>query len=263
MIENVLGLISSWENEKQSEHKIIENCIVLIQKNNYSCDYILAINDALRKKGYSYQFMSLAYNRSIIDSSFFDLTSQPTKSLQKTKDLITYLSKTNDFRVSFACLHCLKVQNLMILNFLPSNPFFESLKKENIYNAYFSNYQNNSEVQKHIEDFFNLIGIHYLSSSSFRFKMDMEYLLWTMNKKDHSKTLYIKQNTIRVAFNISPKEIFETKNKLYYEENIASFLVSYLKLIDKSAISFMKEKYKNIIEELDIDNGYKILFYTL
>lgn len=91
----------------------------------------------------------------------------------------------------------------------------------------------------------------------------MEYLLWSMNKKDYTKKLFIKQNTIRVAFSITPKEVYEAKEKVYYDENIVLHLISYLKLIDKSAIQAMKTKYESIIESIDVENGYKILFYTL
>ena len=52
MIQKIVDLISSWEKEKQAEHKIVQNCIVLIKNSNYSRDFIFDVNDALRQKGY-------------------------------------------------------------------------------------------------------------------------------------------------------------------------------------------------------------------
>lgn len=263
MIEKIIELISSWEEEKQTEHKIVQNCLVLIRNANYSRDFIFDVNDALSQKGYQYQFMTPKKQTPVIQDDYFYLTSQTSKSLNKTKNLIEYLKLTNDFRVSFASLHCLKIRNLILLGLLPSSSFFTFLEKENILNVYFSIYHQDLEPQKIIEDFFDQIGIRYLSIPSYRFKVDMEYLLWTMSKKDHTKKLYMKQNTIRVAFSIAPKALFETEDKKYYDENIALHLLSYLKLIDKKETLFIKEKYAQSIENLKIENGYKILFYTL
>lgn len=263
MIQKIVDLISSWEKEKQTEYKIVQNCIVLIKNSNYSRDFIFDVNDALRHKGYCYQFMTPKKAISLIDEEYFLLTSQTSKSLKKTEKLIEYLKSANDFRISFASLHCLRIQNLILLGYLSNASLFNSLEKENVYNVYFSNYQKNLEIQNEIENFFDQIGIHYLYTSSYQFKVDMEYLLWSMNKKDHTKKLFIKQNTIRVAFSITPKEVYEAKEKVYYDENIVLHLISYLKLIDKSAIQAMKTKYESIIESIDVENGYIILFYTL
>lgn len=263
MIQELVNLISSWEKEKQTEHKIVQNCIILIKNSNCSRDFIFDVNDALRQKGYCYQFTTPKKTIPLIDEEYFSLTSQTSKSLKKTEKLIEYLTTTNDFRISFASLHCLKIQNLILLGYLSNSSFFNSLEKENVYNVYFSNYQKNLEIQNEIERFFDQIGIHYLYTPSYRFKVDMEYLLWSMNKKDHTKKLFMKQNTIRVAFSITPKEIYEAKDKIYYDENIAFHLISYLKLIDKSITKDMKAKYESIIESIDAENGYKILFYTL
>ena len=263
MIEKIIESISSWEKEKQTEHKIVQNCLILIRNANYSRDLIFDVNDALSQKGYHYQFMTTKKQAPIIQDDYFYLTSQTSKSLTKTKSLIEYLKFTNDSRISFASLHCLKIRNLILLGLLPSSSFFTSLEKENILNVYFSIYQQDLEAQKTIEDFFDQIGIHYLSLPSYRFKVDMEYLLWTMNKKDHTKKLYLKQNTIRIAFSIMPKALFEIEDKKYYDENIALHLFAYLRLIDKKETLLMKEKYAQSIESLKIENGYKILFYTL
>jgi len=263
MIHYILEHISSWEKKKQTEHQIVNNCLLLIRKVDYARDFIFDVNDALHQKGYSYQFLTPTKYNFIVDRRFFELTTQTSKSLNKTKDLLIYLTKLCDFRVSFAALHCLRVQNLIMLGLLPETPFFLSCKKENLLNAYFSNYFKDLEAQKSIEELFDPLGIRYLSLPSFRFKMDMEYLLWTMNKKDHSKSLFLKQNTIRVAFSITPSVIYETGDKIYYDENISLHLVTYLKLIDKNAIKHMKDKYNDILESLNIETGYKILFYTL
>ena len=96
------------------------------------------------------------------------------------------------------------------------------------------------------------------------FRLDIEYLLYTIKFSYTSKDYYKKINTLKAALNITPVIIYEwDDNKVYYYKNIAKYFNDCFKYIDKDEIESIKKKYDSSFIEYVDNTGYKLLFMLL
>lgn len=261
--EETTTYLIELEKLKLDEHEIVKQCVELAKECKYNREMILTINECLNERGYRYQLYVPNGNRESFDNEkYFSLVKNASKSTNKTLDLINYLRSIGDSRLILVSLHCLKVSRLIKLCLIPDIDFYKEHKNDNLYDLFFTYYQQ--------EDIFNElcstlknIGLKYVNEDFMKFRFDMEYLIYSMKNKDKSKDLFKKQNTLRIAFAIAPKTYFINDDKIYYDPRISKKLITYLKLIDKALINEMKNKYAQNIEDIETQNGYKVLFYSL
>lgn len=151
---------------------------------------------------------------------------------------------------------------LIELGILPnSNTWIKAREGENFRDLMFESLSEGKEIYDLILDAAEKVSLEYIRLSYMQFWLDMEYLLWTIEKVD-PRNGHIKVNTIKVAFGIVPKIFLERGNKKYYDVAFSKKLNKYLKLIDKDLLKTMKEVYKNSPEQ-DRPWGYSLLFKVL
>lgn len=269
--DELFDLVTKWEHEKRTEKEIIKKFSDLIMSNKDDIDLYFDINDALHWKGYSYQFAIPKEEKYEWDSEeYAELVTNVTKSKEKTKELCIYLSEMDLSTLTISSLHFIKMKHLINLgvyhNVEPLKPIIDM----NIYDAYMMCYSDKYDdilidkkyIKTVIEKFLMQIGLQYIDLDYMQFRMEMEYLLWTITQTDKTKDAYKKINTIKVAFCIADKEYFMWNDKIYFSEDIHKNLVKYLSYIDKNEAKKIYDKYKDSIHLLD-DTGYKLLFNML
>jgi hypothetical protein len=188
------------------------------------------------------------------------LTSQVTKSKAKTQGLVDYLTKARDHRLVLASLHMLKVQHLIDLGYMEDCELLEGSKNLTLRDLLYGNYHN-EEIKNIAKETLENIGMVDATLDYNDFRMDMEYLLWTI-ERDDPKYGHIKINTIKVALQIAPKEYFERDDKVYYSLDTAKDGKKYIKLIDKKAVAEMKSKWGEDGYET-LQDGYRVLHQYL
>ena len=268
--KRIFDMISKWESESLTEEQIVNRLLTLINKDNENQELRYDINDALNWKGYSYQFELIQYEKKKYEpNEYFNLTQNITKSKSdKTKDFIVYLSEMQDSRLTLNSLHYIKLSKLAeVSNIDFSNQYFDKYKNDNLYNLYMSFFTEEGQKEKELKDIIEYIlqniGMPFITMEYMQFRMHVEYLLSTISNNKKISNGYVKANSIKVAFSICPREYLTVNGKEYFSNNIQQSLVKYLALIDKKEIKRIKTKYQDIINQIDNDNGYKLLFNML
>lgn len=262
--KEISTLFDVYENEQHLSEKLIyQRCLLLIKNHDFDIDYMWAVNDVVNNRGYCFQFEVPTKKIKKFDANTYNsLITNASKSLKKTKDLIKFLNDVKDHRLTFISLYALKVKYLIELKILPSNnTWINAHKDENFRNLMFESLNKGEAIYSIIMDAGEKVGLEYIELSYMQFWLDMEYLLWTIEKAD-PRNGHIKVNTIKVAFGIAPKIFLERGNKKYYDASFSKKLNKYLKLIDKDLLMEMKELYKNSPEQ-DRPWGYSLLFKVL
>lgn len=265
MAEKYFDMITKWEEQNLTEEQIVNRFIQLIEKDKDNPEIYYDVNDALNWKGYSYNFEPLKEVREEFDGiEYADIVSNASKSKQKTYDLLTYLWKSNDWRLTLNSLHYIKVSKLIELDLIKGdNNYVKENKNLNLYDFYMGLFKEENSgytlLKKRLEQWLETIGLSYVTLDYMQFRMYIEYLLSTISINKKIPNGYIKANTIKVAFSICPREYLVVNYKEYYNQNIQKNLVSYLGLIDKKEIKRIKDMYNPLIDQLD-DTGYKLLF---
>lgn len=269
--DELFDLITKWEREKRTEKEIVGKFSEMLNEDNDDIDLFFDINDALHWKGYSYQFAIPTESKEEWDEEeYADLVKNTTKSKELTKELCIYLHEMDDWRLSLSSLHFIKLKHIIALNGIKDYSFLDPLKNENLYDLYMMCFTDKYDpilVEKDaikflLEELLKRIGMPYIDLDYMQFRMNMEYLLWTISKVDKTKESFKKINTIKVAFCITPREYFMWNDKIYFNEDIHKNLIKYLSLIDKKEIKRMYDMYSTSINQLD-DTGYKLLFNML
>lgn len=259
--EDYENIIKMLEENKQDRKTILKKIIKGLKSSNDNEELeanIFNVNDALIWNGYNMKFDNFDNEVEFDNEEYYELVHNASKSLNKTIELIKYLDYTNSLRISLMSLDKLKIKYLVDLELLPNdNEVINNNLNEKFYDLYFKNYLN-IEFRTILEEVFPYIGIRFYDTHQERFRIDMEYLLYSIHFVDDSKT-YKKINTIKVALDICPKDYFIYEDKVHYDTKIDKNLKSYLKLLNKEIIEMLKQKY---IEEIDyiMDSGYKLLF---
>ena len=260
----ISALFDVYENEEHlTEREIYQRCLLLIKNHGFDRDYMYSVNDVVNNRGYCFQF-EVPSKRTIkfIPEEYVALITNASKSKNKTSDLIKYLNDLNDHRLIFASIHALKVNFLVELGVLPTNnEFINHRLNGNFRDLMFESFDTDSDSHEIIMDAAEKIGLEYARLSYLQFWLDMERLLWTIEKVDPRKG-HIKVNTIKVAFGIAPRIFFERNDKKYYDVSFSKKLNNYLKLIDKHTLAYVKEKYEGSIEPTRL-YGYSLLFNVL
>lgn len=255
------ALFDIFEKELHfTENQIFEKCNSLIKEHKFDRDYMFDLNDTLNSRGYSFQYdVPPLKNKDFNNEEYCSLIENVTKSKDKTEKFIQYLNDVNDFRLSFCSLHALKTKFLVELNILPkNNKYINENLNSNLRDLFFNSYFKNE--YNIILPCLEKVGISYPTLNYMIFRIDMEFLLWSLEQNDKSKG-YIKTNTIKIAFNIAPKNYFIRNDKSFYDEQFANKLNSFLKLINKDYLDFVKYQWDKRIDQID-DTGYK-LFYKI
>lgn len=269
--DEYFDLITKWEHEKRTEKEIVNKFSELLKDNPEERELYFDINDALHWKGYSYQFAVPREGKYAWDAEeYAELVSNVTKSKEKTKELCIYLAEMDNYILTLASLHFIKFKHLINLGIYKYYDEFETIMEMNLYDIYMMCYSEVYDKQLKYKEFIKLsleklleqIGLAHVKDNYMEFRMDLEYLLWTITQKDKSKEAYKKINTIKVAFCIADREFFMWNDKIYFSEDIHKNLVKYLALIDKKESERIVNKYKDSIHLLD-DTGYKLLFNML
>lgn len=260
--KEIEALFDIYENDLHlTEQEIFERSNKSIKEHKFNRDYMFDLNDVLYFRGYSFQYDIPPLEKRIFDKDEYALVIEnSTKSKDKTNNLILYLKEVNDWRLSLCSLHALKTKYLVELGILPSdNVYINNNLKSNLrdlfFNAYFS--KDYDVILPCLEK----VGILYSTLNYMIFRLDIEFLLWSIEQKDKNKG-FIKANTIKIAFNIAPLDFFIRNDKYYYDQQFAEKLNQYLKLIDRKSLDFVKNEWNDKIEQLD-DTGYKLLFKIL
>ncbi len=260
----ISALFDVYENEERlTESEIYQRCLLLIKKHNFDKDYMYSLNDVVNNRGYCFQF-DIPNERKIQFNSeqYISLITNASKSKNKTAELINYLNDIKDCRLSFASIHALKIKFLVELGILPNNSeYINSHLNENIRDLLFESFNDDEDDSELLIDSLEKIGFEYTNLPYFKFWLDMEYLLWTIQRVDPRKG-YIKVNTIKVAFGIAPRMYFERGDKKYYDVSFSKKLNNYLKQIDRDALAHVKEKYLRSVEPTWL-YGYSLLFNVL
>ena len=260
--DEISALFDIYENEERlSEKAICNKCKNLIKKHHFNRDFIYCINDVVNDRGYCFKFEIDLETGKVFDAMEYSfLITNAKKSQKKTEQLILYLKKVNDHRLIFASIYALKVEYLINLGIIENNKWTKAHSKNNFRDLLFISTNDENNYQLCIKTA-EKIGLKYIKLPYMQFWLDMEGLLWTIEKADPKKG-YIKVNTIKVAFGITPRIYFERGEKKYYDALGSKNLNKYLKLIDQKMLEIVKEKYKNSVEPTRMW-GYSLLFNVL
>ena len=231
--------------ERLTESDIYQRCLLLIKKHNFDKDYMYSINDVVHNRGYCFQFDVPNERKTQFNlEQYISLISNASKSKSKTIELINYLNEIKDHRLSFASIHAIKIKFLVELGFLPNNSeYINNHLRENFRDLLFESFNGDKDAYELLLTALEKIGFEYTSLPYFQFWLDMEYLIWTIERVDKRKG-YIKVNTIKVAFGIAPRSYFERGDKKYYDASFSKKLNNYLKQIDKNALPILKRNTK-------------------
>ena len=263
-VGEIEALFDTYEDNHLTEAEIFGRCIDLVLKQNKDRDYMFDINDTLFNRGYSFQFDVPPLDRKEFNQDdYVALSSQSTKSKDKTKDLIDYLRSIHDFRLTFASMHMLKVDYLISLGYLPSdNEYINNRKGFTLRELLYRSYEENLEAKAIIVKALEKLGVLYSGYEEMEFKLDLEYLLWTIERDEKGKESYKKVNTLKVAFNLAPKEYFIRDGKLYYNPRLSKVTKDYLKCINQKCINVIKDWWGEEGYSLD-GTGYAVFYQLL
>ena len=255
-VDIIERLFDDFEKNRMSEKEIFEKCINLVRSHKNDPDYTWDLNDTLYNRGYSCQFVVRNAKRKFDKEAYIALTSQVTKSKVKTQALIDYLKQTKDHRLILSSLHMLKVQHLIDLGYMLDGDLLDGCRNLTLRELFYG-YYHNEEIKTTVKNTLENIGMADATLQYNDFRMDMEYLLWTI-ERDEPKYGHIKINTIKVALQIAPKDYFERDDKVYYSTETSKDGKKYLKLIDKNAIAEMKSKWGEMGYGT-LHDGYRLL----
>jgi len=261
--QEIDALFDFYEEAHLSEKEIFLRSIELAKKHNLDRDYLFDLNDVVMDRGYCFQFDVPSLNREAFDNKkYCQISANATKSKEKTFSLVKYLTKVNDHRLVLASLHTLKTKFLIELGLLSNkNEYINSNNELNLRNLLYKSFDENGEAKEILIEFLSSVGVEYSTLEYMRFKLDLEYLLWTIEREDPNYG-YQKVNTLKVAFNIAPKEFFIRGEKNYYNPKFAKVRLDYLTLVDKKAIQSVINYWGEDGNNLD-GTGYLVLYKAL
>lgn len=260
-IDEQEALFDLYEELHLCEKEILDRSIELVIRHDFDADYMYDLNDTIFNRGYSFQFEVESNKRKFNIDEYNNLITNVTKSKDKTLKLIKYLDEVNDQRLTFASLHMLKVKHLIDLNYLPSNNNIINSNTKLSFKELFFTYYEDKSFKKILVKALSNIGIKYAECEYFDFIMDIEYLLYSIEENDPNYG-YIKSNTLKVAFNITPKEYYEKDGKKYYNPKISKVSKEYIKLINKDKIKKIKSKWLEEGYET-VNTGHMLLYKLL
>lgn len=251
------NLLDFLEESKLTAEEITDKCIDVAVDHHWDREYLSALNDALWNHGYITQFEIDSEPAHEYDKDEYQgLMKNAGMSAEKTKALVDYLAKVKNWRMIFSSLHKLRVRHLMTLGILPDNNRHILKREEKTFrDLYFWARRNNNNMYYTLTEVLeHYLGLEDAGSQYMQFRLDVEMLLWTLERDD--KDGYLKVNTIKVANALAPKDLFEG-DKIYYKTNLSKYASMYLNQIDKEYIAYVKEEWG----DYHYDNtGYAVLY---
>lgn len=260
-VDEIEALFDLYEEERLTEKEILQRTIELVLSHDFEKDYMYDLNDTLFNRGYSFQFEVKREKLKFDSKTYCELITNVTKSKDKTNQLMTYLRDVGDRRLTLSSIHLLKIRYLIDLGYLPTDNEIIIQNKNMSLRDFFNIYFYDKEIKAMIIKLFTKIGILYAELYFDLFAIEMEHLLWTIERDDKNYG-YLKVNTLKIALNIAPKEYFEKDGKQYYNPKFSKVTKDYLKLIDKNEISKIKARWGEDGYETD-NSGYRLLYKIL
>ena len=256
------GIIRGFEYCEEigmPEEEILEMTAQLVLHCNSDIDLMHELNEIVYHRGYSFEFEIERTKRQLDLDAFAELSTQTVKSKAKTESLIDHIRYMGDHRLTFATWHMLKLKHLIDLYYVEDNPLLTN-KNLTLRDLFVQNYHN-EEIKTIVRDALSELGMPYAWKEYNDFRLDLEYLLWTIEKKEPNYG-YKKINTIKVALEMAPNIYFERGDIKYYYSDKLKEAKKFIKLIDKDAISFVKAKWgEKGVEELY--DGYQLFYKYL
>ncbi len=261
--KEINALFDLYFDEQLTEHEVLLRSIDLVKSHNFDKDYMFDLNDVLYNLGYSFQFDVPEKERKAFDNSkYCEISTNVSKSKDKTKALIDYLNAVSDSRLWFASIRMLKIKHLIALGYLQTdNEIILSNTEKDIRTLLFEYYLSDEEVVSILVSTLEDMGMSYATYDYMAFRFDVEYLLWTIERDDINYG-YLKTNTLKVATNIAPKEYFIRDGKNFFNPKFSKVTKDYLKLIDQEEINNIKEFWGEEGNEAD-GTGYLVLYKLL
>ena len=253
-------LFDNFEAQRLSEDEILERSQNLVKCHKDDKEYLYTLNDTLYNRGYAFQF-AIKNDKPKFDGDVYEsLTGNVTKSKAKTQALIDYLAQLSNHILTLASMYLLKVRHLIDLGYLPDdNDTINAQANLTLQDLLFENYFDKA-VKHAVQEALARMGIPDIYGGYNEFRLDVEYLLWTIDKSKGAG--YMKINTVKVALNIAPRQFFEREGKPYYYPSTAKEAKKFIKLIDGDAVAKIKARWGESGYET-ISDGYKLLYQYL
>ena len=260
--DEIAALFDVYEKEEHlSEKEIFNRCKLLIKNHNFDVDYMYSVNDVVKNHGYCFQFnVPTQKEKAFSSDEYVSLISNVSKSRNRTEELINYLIAVDDYRLTFASIHALKVKHLIDLGILKSTTWTNEHSTDDFRSLIFNSFDNKDNYEA-MMDALEKIGLKYIRLPYMQFWLDMEWLLWTIEQAD-PRNGHIKVNTIKIAFGIAPRIYFERGDKKYYDVSFSKKLNQYLKLINKDILEDIKAYYGDSADT-NWPYGYSLLYKVL
>lgn len=257
--EFLIKCIDYAEENGMSEEEILDMSAQLVMHCNSDIDLMHELNDIMYYRGYSFEFDIERNNRQLDLVKFAELSTQTVKSKAKTESLIDHIRYMGDHRLTFATWHMLKLKHLIDLYYMEDSGLLTD-KNLTLRDLFMQNY-NNKEIRAIVRDALSELGMPYAWKEYNDFRLDMEYLLWTIEQQEPNYG-YKKVNTIKVALEMAPNIYFERGETKYYYADKLKEAKKFIKIIDKDAIAMVKAKWGEIGFE-QLYDGYQLFYKYL
>lgn len=257
--ETLNMVFDQLEAQGMTEEEILEAAVSVAIYFKSDVDLLYELNDLMYERGYSFEFDVPQTKRQLDLVKFAELSTQTVKSKAKTESLIDHIRYMGDHRLTFATWHMLKLKHLIDLYYVEDSELLTD-KNLTLRDLFMQNYHN-EKIRAFVKDALSELGMPYAWKEYNDFRLDLEYLLWTIEKKEPNYG-YKKINTIKVALEMAPNIYFERGDIKYYYSDKLKEAKKFIKLIDKEAIAFVKAKWgEKGFEELY--DGYQLFYKYL
>ena len=206
-------LIRYYEKQGMTEEDILDMTAQLVMHCDSDIDLMYELNDIVYQMGYSFEFDVPRTKRELDLEKFAELSTQTVKSKAKTESIIDHIRYMGDHRLTFATWHMLKLKHLIDLYYMEDSDLLTD-KNLTLRDLFMQNYDN-KEIRAIVRDALSELGMPYAWKEHNDFRLDLEYLLWTIEKKEPNYG-YKKVNTIKVALEMAPNIYFERGDIKYY-----------------------------------------------
>ena len=252
-------LIRYYEKQGMTEEDILDMIAQLVMHCDSDIDLMYELNDIVYQMGYSFEFDVPRTKRELDLEKFAELSTQTVKSKAKTESIIDHIRYMGDHRLTFATWHMLKLKHLIDLYYMEDSDLLTD-KNLTLRDVFMQNYDN-KEIRAIVRDALSELGMPYAWKEHNDFRLDLEYLLWTIEKKEPNYG-YKKVNTIKVALEMAPNIYFERGDIKYYYADKLKEAKKFIKIIDKDAVATVKAKWgEKGFEQLN--DGYQLFYKYL
>lgn len=263
------------EHQYLSTDKVVSFFIKLCEIQETNLELFYHLNKLFEEKGYGVRFVYRKSTSSQLDmKKYLTIISRIHTSKSKTRELIAYLRKVNNYKITMASLYLIRIDFLVdegLLN-IENNKYLKScyFKKMNVDEALYKEYfSDNKEIADGISILKNnliavLGGFH--DDYNVQYKHN-EFLLYT-NAIIYAAKNYKYMNSIKILFKISDKKYYDGYiNKPYFasfEKGNESITYIKNKLIRKYNVNIIKKYIEKFAYESSyFDDGYSFFYKVI